>query len=689
MTKGSGQAKRIALPGLFSQDDGVRSQKRARGPGTSFPFAAIVGQARMKLALLVNAVNPSIGGVLVRGERGTAKSTAIRGLAEILPAITAAACRYGCDPDSGNVCGECDRNRDADIPIESEVHQVRVIDLPVSATEDRVVGTIDLEAVLRDGRRSFEPGLLADAHRGILYVDEVNLLDDHLVDTLLDSAASGVNRVEREGVTFNHPAEFILVGTMNPEEGDLRPQLLDRFGLAAEITGDRDPDARAEIVRRRLSFEIDTKIFLDTWRGPTEELRRSITQARDLLPHVVLSDDMLALITHIANAMGVDGHRADIVMYKTAKTIAALEARGEVNLEDVRQAAELALPHRRRRDPFTPPGLNPDDLDRAIQSFEARPASGSDPTGDGTEGPAGSADGAASSAAEGDGEPGGQSGSDQTVTSASVTTLPPLSLTDRLPVERPPTGRRTSAEVKGRRGRSVRSRPIAEGDPPDIALIDTLRAAAARNPARPVTRIEKQDLRVPRRTRKIGNLMVFVVDGSGSMAAQQRMQLTKSAVLSLLSDAYKRRDRVGVVTFRKTDAYETVPPTSSLDVAHKRMQDLPTGGRTPLAHGLELARRVVVRERTRDVEIRPILILLTDGVANVGLTPGSDPITDAIRSANAIARDHVPALVVDADRRRDRDTSLSEIARQMSAAHVHLDALAAGQLTQMIRLVAA
>ena len=667
----------------------MRSQQPAASPGTSFPFAAIVGQTQMKLALLVNAINPAIGGVLVRGERGTAKSTAVRGLADILPAITIATCRYGCDPDSRNLCGECTGKRDARIPIGSELQQVRVIDLPVSATEDRVVGTIDLEAVLRDGRRSFEPGLLADSHRGILYVDEVNLLDDHLVDTLLDSAASGVNRVEREGVTFNHPAEFILVGTMNPEEGDLRPQLLDRFGLAAEITGDRDPHARAEIVRRRLSFETDREGFLDAWRMPTNELRNSIKSARELLRHVNLSGEKLALITHIANAMGVDGHRADIVMYKTAKTLAALEGRQEASLADVRQAAELALPHRRRRDPFTPPGLNPDDLDRAIQSFEARPTHGSDPNSDDAEGLEESADGTGDSAANEGGNPAEQSGSDQTVRSASVATLPPVSMTERIPFERPRTGRRTSAEVKGRRGRSVRSRPMVEGDPPDIAVIDTLRAAAARRPERAGTRIEQQDLRVPRRTRRIGNLMVFVVDGSGSMAAQQRMQLTKSAVLSLLSDAYKRRDRVGVVTFRKTDAYETVPPTSSLDVAHARMHDLPTGGRTPLAHGLELARRVVERERIRDAEIKPILILLTDGVANVGLTPGSDPITDAIRSANAIARAHVAALVVDADRRRERGSSLGEIARQMSAAHVRLDALAAGQLTQMIRLAAA
>ena len=657
--------------------------------GVTYPFAAIVGQDRMKLALLANAVNPAIGGVLIRGERGTAKSTAVRGLAVILPAITVATCRYRCDPSSGNLCVECRAKREAAAPIESASQRVRVVDLPVSATEDRVVGTIDLEAVLRDGRRSFEPGLLADAHRGILYVDEVNLLDDHLVDTLLDSAASGVNRVEREGVAFHHPAEFILVGTMNPEEGDLRPQLLDRFGLAAEIKGDRDPKARAEIVRRRLAYETDTQEFLETWRPATNDLMALIERARGLLPEVIVSNDKLGLITHIANAMGVDGHRADIVMYKTARTIAALEGRREVSLDDVRRAAELALPHRRRRDPFTPPGLDPDELERAIQAFQARPATATESVGDGTDGAAGAADSAQSSGPAENGPPGATSESDRTLASDQATAAPPVNAPERIAFQKPRTGRRTSAEVKGRRGHSVRSRPMDRDDPPDIAVIDTVRAAAARRPQAGTPRIGTQDLRVHRRMRKVGNLMLFVVDGSGSMAAQRRMQLTKSAVLSLLADAYKRRDRVGVITFRKTEAYETVPPTSSLDVAHARMHELPTGGRTPLAHGLELARRVVERERARDAELRPIVILLTDGVANVGLVAGSDPITDALRSASAIARERVPALVVDADRRHNRSSSLVELARQMAAAHVRLDALAAGQLTSLIRLAAA
>ena len=673
-------------------DDGGMSRSKYEATFDSvYPFAAVVGQERMKLGLLVNAINPSIGGVLIRGERGTAKSTAVRGLAAVLPEISVATCRFGCDPESTNLCEGCRDQREAGEPIATATRRVRVVDLPVSATEDRVVGTVDLEAALQEGRREFEPGLLADAHRGILYVDEVNLLDDHLVDTLLDSAASGVNLIEREGVAYQHPAEFILVGTMNPEEGDLRPQLLDRFGLAAEIQGDREPAARAEIVRRRVAYETDTRRFLEAWRPASEELRERIVRARKRLGGVTVSESLVGLLTHIAIAMDVDGHRADIVMYKTAATLAAWDGRAEATVEDVHRAAELALPHRRRQDPFTPPSLDHDELEREIQSYQAGQGSSSSGAADGT---AESATTAAEAAEAGgnDVRQAGASGVEpveQRLDASEPVQAPSLVAPQRQRIERRRSGRRTTTEVKGQVGRSVRSRPMAEGDAPDLALLDTVRAAARRGGGGGRPDIKREDYRVKRRRRKVGNLMLFVVDGSGSMAAQRRMAVTKSAVLSLLADAYKQRDRVGVITFRKTQAEETVPPTSSLDLAHAHLRELPTGGRTPLAHGLELARRVVGRERARDPELRPILVLLTDGVANVGLRSGSDPIADAMRSARAIARDSLPALVVDADRRRHHLSPLPELARQMAAAHVRLDALAAGQLTRMIRLATA
>ncbi|GAW92195.1 magnesium chelatase [Calderihabitans maritimus] len=319
-----------------------------------YPFTAIVGQDEMKLALILNAVNPKLSGVLIRGEKGTAKSTAVRALAALLPENRVVAdCPFGCDPDDiTTMCSSCRERRMRGETLPVVTRKMRVVDLPVSATEDRVVGTLDLEEAIKKGEKRFEPGVLAEANRGILYVDEVNLLDDHIVDVLLDAAAMGVNTVEREGVSFTHPANFILVGTMNPEEGELRPQLLDRFGLCVQIAGILDPAQRVEVVRRRIAFEEDPAGFCAAWEAEQEKLRQQILAARKILPRVQVPEKMLYLIAEIAIEMGVDGHRADLVMLKAAKTNAALNGRTEVTEADIRETANLALLHRMRRKPF-------------------------------------------------------------------------------------------------------------------------------------------------------------------------------------------------------------------------------------------------------------------------------------------------------------------------------------------------
>ncbi|RDV82453.1 ATP-binding protein [Ammonifex thiophilus] len=319
-----------------------------------YPFAALVGQEEMKLALILNAINPKLGGVLIRGEKGTAKSTAVRGLAALLPELKVVAdCPFGCDPDDvTTMCQSCRERHQRGEELPVATRRMRVVDLPVSATEDRVVGTLDLEHAIKKGEKRFEPGVLAEANRGILYVDEVNLLDDHVVDVLLDAAAMGVNTVEREGVSFSHPANFILVGTMNPEEGELRPQLLDRFGLCVNVVGVRDPAARVEIVKRRAAFEEDPEGFCRQWEPAQEEIRRRILAAREILPAVKISDEMLLRIATLAVEMGVDGHRADIVLMKAAKTHAAYEGRTEVREEDILATAPLVFRHRLRRRPF-------------------------------------------------------------------------------------------------------------------------------------------------------------------------------------------------------------------------------------------------------------------------------------------------------------------------------------------------
>ncbi len=319
-----------------------------------YPFTALVGQENMKLALVLNAINPKLAGVLIRGEKGTAKSTAVRALAALLPDNEVVlGCPFGCDPaDITTMCSSCRERQHSGAVPERGARRMKVVELPVSATEDRVVGTLDLEEAIKKGEKRFEPGVLAEANRGILYMDEVNLLDDHIVDVLLDSAAMGVNTVEREGVSFTHPANFMLVGTMNPEEGELRPQLLDRFGLCVQIEGILDPHQRVEVIRRRVSFEEGPAEFCARWEGEQEKLRRQIIAAKEMLLQVRVPEEMLYLIAEIAVEMGVDGHRADLIMMKAAKTRAALQGRESVSEEDIRATADLALVHRMRRKPF-------------------------------------------------------------------------------------------------------------------------------------------------------------------------------------------------------------------------------------------------------------------------------------------------------------------------------------------------
>jgi magnesium chelatase subunit I len=319
-----------------------------------FPFSAIVGQDKMKLGLVLNAINPKLSGVLIRGEKGTAKSTAVRALADLLPDIEVVTdCPFRCDPQNhSKLCPECQENLEKDGGLKKSSEKMRVIDLPINATEDRVVGTLDLEHAIQKGEKRFEPGVLAEANRGILYVDEVNLLDDHIVDVLLDSAAMGVNTVEREGVSYTHPAEFILVGTMNPEEGELRPQLLDRFGLCVHITGILEQDERVEIVKRWASYEENPEGMAVKWAGEEKSTSEKINKAKELLPSVEISDDNLMRIVNISLALGVDGHRSDLVMMKAAKTIAAYSGRNVVEKDDIDSCVDLALAHRMRRRPF-------------------------------------------------------------------------------------------------------------------------------------------------------------------------------------------------------------------------------------------------------------------------------------------------------------------------------------------------
>jgi magnesium chelatase subunit D len=596
-----------------------------------YPFSALVGQESMKLALLLNAVNPRLGGVLIRGQKGTAKSTAARGLSALLPPIRVVeGCRFGCEPTTA-ACADC---ADRQHPLPSVQRAPAFVELPIGATEDRVLGTLDLERAIQLGERHFDSGLLARAHRGLLYVDEVNLLPDHLVDALLDAAAMGTNTVEREGVSFSHPASFVLVGTMNPEEGDLRPQLLDRFALAVDVVGTPDRVERAEVVRRRIAYEADPVAFGRRWDAAEQAERARVLAARERLPRVQVPERLLELIARICVELEVDGLRADVVMYKTAATLAAYGGRLEATVDDVRQAAELALPHRRRRQPFDQPGLDRDHLDQIINTS---PCGGRRPEGPGE-------------GALGGGDPASEPDQLFEIGPAPSISAPPLPPPARPGGPQASLGRARHAppRIEGAAGRHVRAVLLDPDRPRSLDVLATVRTAAPYQvprgrPARGPLRLEHHDVRVKLRQTADRTCTLFVVDASGSMAARRRMAAAKGAVLSLLLDAYQRRDLVGLIAFRGTRAELLLPPTTSVDQAHARLRDLPTGGRTPLAAGLRLADATLARQAGRG-----LLVLVSDGRANVSIG-ANDPFTEAVAIARAIRARGVTILVVDTE----------------------------------------
>ena len=677
-------------------------------PEPRFPFTGIVGQTAMKRALLLNAINTKIGGVLIRGKKGTAKSTAVRSLAALLPEVSVLqGCPYSCSPDAlQGLCQLCDGDGGQG---QAVTRQVRIVDLPVGATEDRLVGSLDIEQAIKSGNRSFEPGLIATTHRGILYVDEVNLLNDHLVDVLLDAAAMGRNYVEREGISVSHAADFILVGTMNPEEGDLRPQLLDRFGLAVEVDGVFSAEERREVVRRRIAYEADPYEFMEQWRQAEEEERERIMASRRLLPQVQVDDDILELITDICAEYQVDGMRADIVMYKASSTIAAYEGRTQVSPEDVREAAQMALLHRQRRQPFQQPHLATEQLDTMVDDFQNQPRH-REPSDQGS----------SSNQEQEDSDP-DPSNQDQPPEDSGPqdelfevgTPFNIRSLQVQPPDRRARTGggRRANCMSCSATGNYTGAK-VPEGKPSDLALDATLRAAAPHQQQRraelsafsrqrsgdgrssqPAFLIEPWDIREKVRETKTGSLILFVVDASGSMGAQRRMVAVKGAILSLLLDAYQRRDRVGLISFRGTSAEVVLPPTSSVDLAEMCLQEMPTGGRTPLSRGLYLALDVIETERMKDRNVLPLIVLLSDGRANVAMggdggegRPASKPLDEAKAVAALVQQQHIPAAVVDTEVDFIRLGLAKPIAEAMGAHYLMLEDLQAGNLADAVRL---
>jgi magnesium chelatase subunit D len=628
---------------------GLSDNKQTAAPRArpAFPFTAVVGQDEMKLALLLNVVSPAIGGVLVTGHRGTAKSTAVRALAELLPKISAVrGCAYNCDPeDSDALCDECRARLGAGEKLKAARVNVPVVELPLGATEDRVCGTIDLTRALKEGVKAFEPGLLARANRGFLYIDEVNLLEDHLVDLLLDVAATARNRVEREGVSAEHPSRFRLVGSCNPEEGELRPQLLDRFGLCAEVETVKDLDSRVLIVERREDFENDSEAFLAAHADEQERLRRRITRAARAYASVKVPRAALRRIAELCLRLNVDGHRGEITIARAARALAAFEGRREVTDADVRRVAPMSLRHRLRRDPLEQSGgarvenhleelfgdanaePNADDVaTKTRRDDSVQPRSHAQPNrgGDNGHGDDGSELKVAAAKVRLNEEPNAAKNEDATRRARKV------SHTARVR-----TGTRGSTFTA--RGRYAGASIVPERGTRGVAIDATLRAAAPRlsrtNDA--ARALDADELRFKRFKGKAGTLFVFLVDASGSMALN-RIGQAKGALAQLLRRSYVNRDRVALISFRGRDAQVLLAPSASVSRARRLLDEMSVGGGSPLAAGL--SRALEVARRANDAGARRIrLVVFTDGRANVPLVDEGKPSSN-VGSSNAAAR---------------------------------------------------
>jgi magnesium chelatase subunit D len=685
----------------------------------TFPFSAIVGQDELKLALCANAVNPLVGGALIRGERGSGKTTVVRALGGILPMQrVVVGCPYRCDPaDRGAMCVTCKALDPDVIPVATE--RMRIVELPVSASLERVVGGIDVEAALRHGATRFSPGILASANRNVLYLDEVNLISDNVVDALLDVAASGINTVEREGISFTHPARFVLVGTMNPQEGELRPQLLDRFGVCVDVRGSADVEQRAEVADREAAFRRRDPCFAAQYEQADRGLGASIEAARAGLGGVSIAPALARTIGQTCVDAGVAGHRADVVMHHTAMALAALRSRRRATPADISDAATLALAHRARRrierhvpvppqdgqddpaepaqtrtdpgnvemhQPRTPRPGPPDDPGERSEYGSALPADTAPP-------PSPESGNAKDSGARADT---GEGGRLVTAALAGKVEVPLVELR-RTRRARAASGKRMLSQATDHRGRYVRSR--AQDPVTDIALDATLRAAAphqigrGRGPGEPL-RLHRDDLRQKVREHKVGSLVVFLVDGSASMGARERMAMTKGVILSLLHDAYVRRDQVAAIVFRGRSAQTVLEPTSSVSVAQRQLAELAVGGSTPMAHGLWSAYQLIRRAQHLDPTLRPLLIMVSDGYPNVAMSDG-DPYQECVDIAERIGRDSIDALVVDSARPALADVAVPmyedlrpaacrALAEHMGAAYFSMTQMSANQLGRLV-----
>ena len=667
-----------------------------------FPFTAIVGQADLKKSLLLCAVNPRVGGVLIRGEKGTAKSTIVRSLTAILPQIeTAEGCAFVCDP----LCPVewCERCREKHGRVRWIKKPTPIYTLPLNATEDRVSGSLDFEEAVKHGRRKVSPGLLASAHRGILYVDEVNLLDDHIVDIILDAASSGENRLEREGLSFHHPSRFMLIGTMNPEEGELRPQFLDRFGLSVAVSGELGEDERVELMLRRENFDRDPTAFASQQAEEIAALRQRVTEGRERLSLVRLPKRLRAFIAELVSESHAAGHRADLFLEQAALALAALNGKDEATEAMVIEVAPLVLAHRRREvqpPPPPPPPPIEESEEREDESEEKPPPLPEDqepprqedtpPPPPPEEPPDDKSDERPPEEPEDNSNDRGASPAENVFQIGETFRVKSIQAAkDRQ--RRRGSGRRSRSRVSQKQGRYIKSGPDRGSG--DLALDATLRAAAPYQKSRvsksglSVT-LTPADIREKIREKRLGNYLFFTVDASGSMGARGRMAASKGAVMSLLLDAYQKRDRISLISFRRQEARLNLPLTTSVDLAGKLLAEMPVGGRTPLSAGLSRTWQELRNALIKNPLARPIVVFITDGRSNVSLRGnGENPLSESLRLAGVMSQDsRVKYIVVDTEEPGAVTFGLAaELAGALGAAYFKINDLKAEALVNIVR----
>ena len=629
-----------------------------------FPFVAVEGQEKIKKALLLNIVNKRIGGVLINGEKGTAKSTLVRGLGELFS-------------------------------------EIKVINLPLNITEDNLVGSIDIEKTMKSGKKVFQEGLLKKCHNNILYVDEINLLGDSIVSSILEVASREINYVERDGVSFSHECKFLLIGTMNPEEGDLRPQLLDKFGLYVNAAGTEDILERVKVIKKRLEYENNPIKFCEKYKEEEEILKEKVEHAKERIEKIKVSDQIMNIAVKIVEEANTVGNRAEIILVETAKSLAALDGRSYLNIDDLKEAAVFVLPHRTNQKHESTSQSKGNELEDKNQETEEEKNNSEDnitqekeeevpeePNKENFDNGNDSENIEESDRDEKKNKNNENAESEEEFGIGEIFKVKDILIDDVHDTrKRAGTGKRCKTKSGSLQGQYIKS-TLPKGKIRDFAFDATIRAAAPYQKKNKennlMINIKKEHIRVKVREKRTGASILFVVDSSGSMGVKKRMEAVKGAVMSLLKDAYEKRDRVGMVSFRRDKAEELLPITRSIDLAQKKLEKLATGGKTPLAEGIAKAYTIIKNEMRKDKEVVPLIVFLSDGKGNFSAS-GKDPVKESLEMAEKIKNEGIRAIVIDTEEGFIKLEMAKTLSEAMKAEYYKLENLRSEDMLKLIK----